>query len=282
MKKIKDFLGKYVHHIWWHLLVVPVFAVAAILWDWLIDGKTLSQVTSDLLTTVYNNPKSASYPIVFLAIASITYRAIRFMQIKWTRLKALELMAKEVGIREFRHHNETERHSNWENCTKELESFAGGQLNILGAGGFETFSGPSSPLYKLLKDTNYDVRILLLNPKSSAFNQRCASVNVSEQIYKDWIYTSIEYCKYLKNHKNASIEVRLYSDYPIWKMIFTPEYMWLQWYHPNDNVHHMPVYLFQSTKAVLKTSLYYPLIKVFDRRWKLGEQIKLENWTRPK
>lgn len=275
------FFSDYWHHLKWHILILPVFGLLTYLANYVTDHKTPLEVFWLLVEYFKVHPVRISIPFLVVLVLHSGYLLYKFTQIKWLRLAALERMVKDVGIRSFSHHENGQSKNDWENCKNELKKSARSQLNIMGAAGFETFSSPAAPLHDFLKNTEFEIRILLIDPKSVAFSQRCANTGTSEETYRDWIYTSIEYCRTLKRSRNSPIEVRLYSDYPIWKMIFSPEYMWLQWYQPNTDVENTQVYNFQSTSGPVKSSLFYPLTSVFQRRWALGEQIDLDKWVRP-
>jgi hypothetical protein len=200
---------------------------------------------------------------------------------KLLKLSQLEGFMQSVGLMSFRPHN-NEKEKDWSSYVDLLNSTSDTQLSILGAAGYETFSSVNSPLHNYLNQTNAEIRILLLNPDSKFFKHRCVNVGVNETKYSGWIYDSIDYCKKLKIEKNKAIELRLYDDYPIWKMVFSPEYMWLQHYQKEKHVKDVHVYFFQTGSSSLgRTSLYYPLTSVFRRRWENGFNVDLETWTRP-
>lgn len=278
---MKNFLKKYWHHAYWHALVWPLFAISSAVFGKLTENRTWYESLLIIYEKIVQNPKIIAWPFALIAIFRVSFSAFNFAKRKWLRLLALEQMAKDVGIRSFSHHNAEQKKLNWDSCESELQKSAS-QLCIMGAGGYETFSGPKTPLYEILKKTTCDVKILLLDPSSPAFSQRCTTTKTPEDTYRNWIYTSIEYCRDLQTNWNVSVEIRLYSDHPIWKMIFTQEYMWLQWYERDKDIHESQVYHLQSTATDTKTSLYYPLATVFQRRWRLGKKVNLSTWSRPR
>jgi len=111
------------------------------------------------------------------------------------------------------------------------------------------------------------VYILLLKPKSRGFEKRVTDLAKNENRYKEEIRDSITYCRDLVDTHKKSIEVKLYEDEPIWKMIFSDRYLWLQYYDPADDVDKTPVYTLQTRDSSTASSLYYPLVRVFQRRW---------------
>jgi hypothetical protein len=220
--------------------------------------------------------------LILLFVGSrIIYKLIIEVKNKLLKLSQLEEATQAVGLMSFRPHN-NEKEKDWTSYVDLLNGTSDTQLSILGAAGYETFTSENAPLHDYINQTNAEIRILLLNPKSKFFKNRCSNVGVNEAKYAGWIYDSIEFCKRLKIEKNKTIELRLYDDYPIWKMVFSPEYMWLQHYKKDKHVKEMHVYFFQTGSSKSgRTSLYYPLTSVFRRRWENGSNVDLETWNRP-
>ena len=281
MDLIIKFFREYWHHLKWHILVYPSLFAGSILFGIVFEGRGIQESLLLMWGYVVSHPILIALPVFAVTLYRFIKSTYVFFKRNWLRLLQLEQMAKDVGIRSFSHNNINQKDTNWSTCKNELKKTPS-QLNSMGSGGYETFSSPASPLYDYLRSATCDIRILLLNPESDAFKQRCASTRSSEDEYRNWIYASIEYCRDLKTKRNSSLEIRLYSDYPIWKMIYTEEYMWLQWYKPDVDIHSTQVYHLQSTAGSSQTSLYYPLTSVFRRRWNLGKRIDLDKWHRPK
>lgn len=280
---MKNRLKELWHHIKWHAATWPFFAAIPFVVE-VISGQPPMEAgrlaMGGLKTALFENPVLIALPFATGAFVGVIYKLYESANKNLLRLKVLEQTVKDVGIRSFSHHAEDEKKENWDSCKSELMK-SPSQLCIMGAGGYETFSGSGMPLHEFLKTATCDIRILLLDPTSEAFVQRCTTTQTSEETYRNWIYTSIEYCRELEKKRNASVEIRLYSDYPIWKMIFNEEYMWLQWYAHDKDIHESQVYHLQSAARVNRTSLYYPLASVFQRRWQRGKPVNLSKWRRP-
>lgn len=269
------------HHWFWHIVIALLTSALSTLWQIVFEKATFWQGLEITYGYVKQEPLLIAAPSIFVAVLFGCRKLLKKVVPKLIRGQQLESLVQKVGLRSFSTHSERkEKTTNWDACKKDITASMSAQLNILGSGGYETFSASDAPLYELVTTFQGELRILLLDPLSPAFRQRCANVNVSESVYCDWIYKSIELCQRLKSTKNQAVEIRLYSDYPIWKMIFTTEYMWLQWYQ-NTDVDNTPVYCFQTIKDEQKTSLYYPLTSVFLRRWEGGTRIDLNTWVRP-
>jgi hypothetical protein len=281
---MKNRLKELWHHLKWHVATYPFFAAVPYLIEVISNGKTTKEATSlvfyGIKAAVVDNPTLIAVPVIAAVCLRQCYKLYKYAARSLNRLALLEQTVRNVGIRSFSHHAEDEKKENWDLCKSELMK-SSSHLCIMGAGGYETFSGPGMPLHEFLKTATCAVRILLLDPTSDAFSQRCTTTRTSEEIYRNWIYTSIEYCRELEKKRNASVEIRLYSDYPIWKMIFNEEYMWLQWYAHDKDIHESQVYHLQSAARVNRTSLYYPLASVFQRRWQRGKPVNLSKWRRP-
>jgi hypothetical protein len=282
LKKLFHLIRETVHHAWWHLVIFLLVAGIKTVWNSFSEDVNISDAIGLTADFVKSHPIISTLPIVAFVLVKKALELYADYGKRILRISQLETLISKVGIRSFSHHdNSDEKNTDWNQCKQDLSDPTANQLNILGAAGYETFSSSDSPLHDFVSDFSGDLRVLLLDPNSEAFKQRCANTKTREDQYKDWIYKSIEFCQKLKIDNNRSVEVRLYSDYPIWKIIFTPEYMWLQWYQ-NKNVDDTQVYCFQTTKDKHKTSLYYPLSSVFRRRWESGIRIDLNTWERPR
>lgn len=282
MKRIKKFLHDLWHHFFWHAIILPIFWVLTAVNKYFLESAESKSFLDQFIgigKKVIADPWMWGGLILIGTAFKYIFQLFDFLKNSWLRLKQLESLVQAVGLRSFSHHSETQKEQDWGVCKETLDRTKVNQLFILGAAGYETFSGPQSPLYEFVSNANCELKILLLNPESKSFSQRCKHINVSEKKYREWIDKSIEFCKNLKSRKNIPVEVRLYDDYPIWKMIFTSEYMWLQWYQ-NVNVDQTPVYNLQTTAGKDKTSLYYPMHAVFRRRWDAGKVIDLEGWVK--
>ncbi len=117
---------------------------------------------------------------------------------------------------------------------------------------------------------------MLIKPRCDAFTIRAKALGLKEKDYEKEIKNTIAYCEQL-SAKGKSIIVKLYKQTPIWKMVFTENYMWLQHYKPDDHVDNTPVYTLFANEG--ETSLYFPLMDVFRKRWDYDDN---ETVVRPK
>jgi hypothetical protein len=295
---LSKILKKYGHHYIWHMLVKPLeyltFAVAAYAFNFAARWINGEKITIGWVTTldyVKDNPIRVLFPLVFATVIFVLYRLVRsFAKVVVERAhlaNEVSLLRKRlghIGLRDFLPHDSAEKRSaDWVACAESISEDMPQQLSILGAGGYETFGVKGAPLYELVSNFTGEIRILLLDPSCDAFEKRCGSLGHDKNKYSDWIYTTIELCARLQKQKGRKLEVRLYQDAPIWKMIFTPSYLWLQYYDPAKDVDETSVYLFQASVDPYRASLYYPLSTVFLRRWvdPRTRKVDLANFRRP-
>jgi hypothetical protein len=268
---LKGAFTEWLHHFKWHVYVWPAMGLVGFLlkdYVWPLVKNFDQPTKSQLGAYASTHPLRVAGFLLFLAGIGIVFKV-------WGRIKPILIREKRyaemlegVGLREFSYHNSDEqRHLDWKRCVDEITKTRPNVLCILGATGWETFGSPQSPMHELLKNYQGSVFILLLKPGSSGFKRRITELNKNEDLFKSQIDDSISYCKELVNRHKKSIEVRLYVDEPIWKMIFSDRYLWLQYYDPDDDVDNTPVYTLQTRDSTTASSLYYPLVRVFRRRW---------------
>lgn len=177
--------------------------------------------------------------------------------------------------------NEADQMEAWSYCRNAIGSTPS-HLRIMGASGWETFGEINSPMHDTVKNFPGSLQILLIHPESLHLEERTDSLGVNLHDYKEDIYNSIEFLKNLKRKGNRDIELRLYKQPPIWKMVISGNFLWLQHYKQGQHVRVMPVYGFASNAP---TSLFHPFLEIFLKRWQRdGEQtesVDIKNWKRP-
>jgi hypothetical protein len=287
-------IEKFCRELYWHNLVKPV--------DWLLStavfsffsylvsafyatskGELPAFTYESIIAYVEKHPIKILAPLAVAILLILIWRLIKRLRALYFDRALYKSHLTHIGLRDFLpHDNDERRGADWANCVSEIAETQPAQVSILGAGGYETFGAPSSPLHNFVRGYTGELRILLLDPRSPAFSKRCKNLGVNEGSYRDWIWKSIELCVDLKTNQGRRIEVKLYRDAPIWKMIFTPSYLWLQYYDTNRDVHTTPVYVLQASVDKYRAPLYYPLTAVFARRWddESSTAIDLAQWSR--
>jgi len=206
------------------------------------------------------------YGLLFLVIISflaLTRSHARALTLSTEYLK-LKYLIEGIGVKGFYLHKvPQEKQQDWEALAGGLKKGAIKNLYILGLTGWNTFGSPSSSLHSVISQFEGSVNILLLNPKSEAFKTRMTEIQANEQTHKAELINTLQSCQLLKK-AGVDIKVTLYSQRPIWKMIFTDSYMWLQHYSKNNHVDENPVYSFYKNDN--GTSIFLPLTEVFQKR----------------
>ena len=187
------------------------------------------------------------------------------------------------GVRLFSHHDLPEtKKRDWAAICADIKSANQSHvpLLMLGATGKETFAAPTSPLFEILKTYKGDIKILLVRPRSRAFELRCKSLEMSSEAYLEQILDSIGYCKELVDKHARTVEVRLYDQIPIWKMMIMSGTIWVQHYKSKEHVDNTPMYCFQFKGE--NSTLFDGFKSVFDKRWKLdgSKNIDLATFVR--
>lgn len=199
----------------------------------------------------------------FSTVIAITSRR-KYAKLYSEYSKHKEIISK-IGFRDF-YPNKTqeEKSQSLNNLHAQLQAENPNNIRIMAVTGSYTLGDPASPLHKFLETFDGEIRILLIEPYCESFTHRARSLNQNEDNYAEEIQKSVDFCKKLRN-SGKSVLLKLYTQRPIWKMIFTEEYLWLQYYNSGSSIDKTPVYCFFSNKD--KTSMYYPLTNVFNKRW---------------
>jgi hypothetical protein len=226
------------------------------------------------------------YPFRFLFVALIVSVAstlsIKIVRKLWRQSVDLRLMKRLIsnfGIESFwEQAPRADQEKAWEYCRDSIAAHPS-DLRIMGASGWRTFGAPNSPLHETVNNYPGAIHVLLMDPENPHLLERANSLDARIDSYVTEIGQSINYLKTLKRNGNRDITLKLYKQPPIWKMIVTGSFLWLQHYKQGQHVHDMPVYGFASST---QDSLYHPLLEVFMKRWgRDGEQtryIDLDSW----
>lgn len=179
-----------------------------------------------------------------------------------------EQLVQAVGVSAFYPHaTKAEKNKEWKACVGSITSHHARDLRIMGATGWNTFGDQKSPLHKLLSGFDGEVKVLLMlpDPKLPALARRAKETGRTPEEYVAEIWRSIERIRTLRS-KGKSISLKFYTQTPIWKMLISNDFMWLQHYCKAIDVEDTPVYVFFSDGDG-GTSLFHPLYSVWLKRW---------------
>lgn len=217
--------------------------------------------------------------LIFLLFAL----AIKYVKINSQYKANLETL-QHLGVKLFSLHSTTEeKREDWEMAKGHLAvSSKESPLWILGATGKETFGSSQAPLCDAIRKYEQPIRVLLLRPYSKGFERRITELNVNSANYEEEILDAIDFCAELKRRHSKDIEIKVYSEIAIWKMILTSKELWLQYYPPTRHVDDSPIYCFEFKGDPL--GLYSAFKSVFSKRWMLDQNpmLDLVNWNRAK
>lgn len=217
-----------------------------------------------------------------LLILPILYKVViglKNNKIETSALSVHQKLNEYIGASGFSpNHNLSETKRNWAECVGKIKATKAKDLRIMGATGYKTFGEKDSPLYTFLEKYDGEVKVLLIEPNANldALISRAAQTEKTPQNYADEVTKSVERLKDLVRNKNRKITLKLYKQTPIWKMIISNDYMWLQHYSTcSDDVHKTPVYTFYSDGDG-GTSLFHALYSVWQKRWELDGNTLVE------
>lgn len=187
-------------------------------------------------------------------------------------LSEADQLVRAVGISGFYSHaTKAEKKRDWKACVEKIKSHRAKDLRIMGATGWNTFGAPESPLYKLLEQFNGEIKVLLMTPDPAlpALIQRAKETQQNPAGYASEITRSVERLKALRG-RGKNISLKFYTQMPVWKMLISNDYMWLQHYRSSKNVEETPVYVFFSDGDE-GTSLFHALYSVWLKRWEFDQ-----------
>jgi hypothetical protein len=233
---------------------------------------------SDLLS---NGRELISPFVVAVLLVLVIALVVKYLKTKRLWNADRETLIK-LGVRLFSNHFEPEeRKLDWQNIASDLTATnKTTSLWLLGATGRETFGHSTAHLCDVMRTYKSSVRVLLLRPYSKGFDRRVLELSHNANDYISEILDAIDFCADLKKNYGIDIELKVYSEVAIWKMIITSTQLWLQYYAPKIHVDKTPLYCFESMQEDM--GLYSALKSVFQKRWNLdgNPQINLDTWLR--
>ncbi len=139
---------------------------------------------------------------------------------------------------------------------------------VLTLTGFDTFVEPDSLFHEVL-GTAYEIRVLLLDPRSAAASRRVEAISdqhVNLQSLRDEIAASIAYLTSL--HKAGKrVALKFYEHEPVWKVVVVGDHVWVQHVHHGFEVKWQPEYVFTLQTSAPRQGFYVPFYTYFLDRW---------------
>lgn len=278
--EVFTYIGKAIHWLIANYTFAFSFIVSA--YTWLLQfGESGS--TYALIQYLEKYPVRVSIAAIVVAMFSPAIKGLITSAYMWLRGKLPsghadieqesseeELLVQAVGISGFYPHtSKKEKRDDWKTCVARIRGHRAKDLRIMGATGWATFGAPESPLYKLLDEFDGEIKVLLMkaDPSLSALVQRAKETGYKPDDYALEIRRSIDRLRQLKG-KGKNISLKCYTQMPVWKMLISNDYMWLQHYRNSRNVDDTPVYVFYSDGDE-GTSLFHALYSVWLKRWEV-------------
>jgi hypothetical protein len=140
------------------------------------------------------------------------------------------------------------------------------ELMIIGSTGCRSFVDPEGDLHEAVRNCR-EAKIMLLDPFKEGAITRARSIpdpEVTPEVIREQIMKSIGFLKGLRAAQKQ-VRLKLYPDLPLLKIAIIGDYAFLQHYHIDMNVRHMPEYAFQNESN--HGGLYIPLYRYFLARW---------------
>lgn len=178
------------------------------------------------------------------------------------------------GLNFFSEHSSSDRISaDWKHLLKEFKNSNTQSLHILGSTGLNTFASPDSPLHNYLENFKGAVFILLIDPESDVVATRAKDLGMKLTDYRAEITESI---KYLESYcrKNRTVKLKVYKSMPVWKMIMSDRYLWLQYYEGNQHVDDTTVYGINKNNSSYRSFYQYSHWQ-FDKLWEHSRRYDL-------
>jgi hypothetical protein len=150
------------------------------------------------------------------------------------------------------------------------EHGAGRTIMVIGSSGYSTLVDQVGDLSSVL-DKCLGAKILLVNPYSYDATTRIQAIGHPEHTlttFREEVRQSIELLKRLKAMGKA-INLKLYADPPLVKMVILGDYLWLQHYHAALDVQTMPEYVLRHNPR--DHGFYTLYAHYFSLRWESPE-----------
>lgn len=123
---------------------------------------------------------------------------------------------------------------------------------------------PFRTLLNEIQKTNIKIRFLLFDPNSENVERKAKDESDSPEAWKRDISATIERIKELINKYPNNIELHIYSEFPIWRIMFIDESSAIVHYFPSGKQGPESPQLIVDKR---ENSLFEPLFKEFNEIW---------------
>ena len=111
-----------------------------------------------------------------------------------------------------------------------------------------------------------DIRFLLFNPESPELKRKAQDENENWESWKNDIYGTIKRLKSLATRDEIKIQVRLYDQFPIWRMyILDNKRIYLHYFLSEKQGPQSPLLILESNEEALFWPFYLEFIELWDR-----------------
>ena len=150
------------------------------------------------------------------------------------------------------------------------EQGTGRTIMVIGSSGYSTFVDHVGDLSSVL-DKCLGAKILLVNPHSQDVSARIEAIGHPDYTvagFREEVRQSIALLKRLRAMGKA-VKLKLYADPPLVKLVILGDYLWLQHYHADLDIHTMPEYVLRHNRKT--HGLYTLYAHYFEQRWESAD-----------
>lgn len=150
-----------------------------------------------------------------------------------------------------------------------LERISGTRdIFVMSVTGYDVFVAEHRHLQKVIDDS-FELRVLLLNPYAPNASHRVQSLPGSEDLlarYRQECESTIGRLTRLAA-AGKKVSLKFYDDPPLWNLIVTGEYVWVQYCHDGHEFKSQPEYVFELNKSNPAQGLFPAFYVHFLNNW---------------
>lgn len=149
-----------------------------------------------------------------------------------------------------------------------MKSSSPRDVYVLTLTGFDTFVDPDSLFHDVL-GTAYEIRVMLLDPRSSAASRRVETIpdqHVNLQSLHEEIGAGIA-CLTALHKAGKRVTLKFYEHEPLWKVVVVGDNVWVQHFHLGFEVKRQPEYVFALQTGAPRQGFFVPFYTYFLDHW---------------